>query len=105
MCISPTRIWTFDYQNRADPNKIRRFLGIFPDPAGGSVRRIGNALILGPSVTGHDLGTSDLLNHQAVSSHQPQCRFELGDPADRDQVAPSRAILPQSGIQNGARRS
>ena len=47
MCISPTRIWTFDYQNRADPNKIHRFLGIFPDPAGGSVRRIGNALILG----------------------------------------------------------
>jgi hypothetical protein len=47
MYISPTRIWTFDYQNRADPNKIHRFLGIFPDPAGGSVRRIGNALILG----------------------------------------------------------
>jgi hypothetical protein len=47
MYVSPTRIWTFDYQNRADPNKIHRFLGIFPDPAGGSVRRIGNALILG----------------------------------------------------------
>jgi AcrB/AcrD/AcrF family len=58
-----------------------------------------------PGVTGHDLGTRDLLNHQAVSCHQLQCRLELGDPAYRDQVAPSRAILPQSGIQDGARRT
>src|SRR5271165_7659098 len=40
-------IWSFDYQKRADPTEITTFFGDFPDPAGSSVRRIGNALILG----------------------------------------------------------
>ena len=58
--------------------------------------------IRAPGATGHDLGTGDLLNHKAVSRHQPQWRFELGDPADRDQLDPPRAILPQRGIKNDA---
>src|SRR5208283_1116420 len=47
MYISPTRIWTFDYQNRADSTKITPFFRNFPDPACGSLRRTGIALILG----------------------------------------------------------
>jgi hypothetical protein len=39
------------------------------------------------------------------SRHELQCGFELGDLADWDQVAPSRAILPQSGIQDCAGRT
>ena len=45
--ISPTRIWTFDCQNRADPIEITPFSRNFPDPAGSSLRRTGNTLILG----------------------------------------------------------
>jgi hypothetical protein len=58
-----------------------------------------------PGVIGHNIGARDLLNHDAISRHQPQRRFKLGDPADRYQVGPSGAILPQSGIKNGARRA
>src|SRR5208337_2359834 len=47
MYISPTRIWTFDYQNRADSTEITPSFRNFPDPACGSLRRTGNALILG----------------------------------------------------------
>ena len=45
--ITPTRIWTFDYQNRPDLTEITPFFRNFPDPTGSSLRRTGNALILG----------------------------------------------------------
>jgi hypothetical protein len=32
-------------------------------------------------------------------------RFKLGTPTDQDQVGKSRTVLPQSGIQNGSRRT
>jgi hypothetical protein len=49
--------------------------------------------------------TSAPSTSRITSHHQPQYRFELGDPADRDKVRPSRLILPERGIQNGARRA
>jgi hypothetical protein len=56
-------------------------------------------------VTGQDLIPDDVANRKAIRCHQPQGRFKLGDPTDRDQVAPSGAILPQSDIQDGPRRT
>src|SRR5271166_6513076 len=56
MYISPTRIWTFDYQNRADSTEITPSFRNFPDPACGSLRRTGNALILGLAKDIHGIG-------------------------------------------------
>jgi hypothetical protein len=58
-----------------------------------------------PGVIGQDLVSGHVANYEAVRRHQLQCRFKLGDTTDRDQVGSARAILPQSRIQNSARRT
>jgi hypothetical protein len=97
---------------------VVRFVGLFDNEVRGQLFELGKVqrpssakaekdlgLSFSPGVTGHDLGPSDLLNHQAVIRHQPQCWFKLGDTADRDEVGPTRTIFPESGVKNGARRA
>src|SRR4029077_17828452 len=48
---SPPRIWTSDYQNRPNSTEIIPFFRNFPDLTGSSLRRTGNALILGLGVS------------------------------------------------------
>jgi hypothetical protein len=55
------------------------------------------------SVTGKHFGALDFPDHQAVSRHQPQCRFKLGDSADQDWLRPARPILLERNIENDPR--
>src|SRR5271165_978188 len=72
-------IWSFDYQKRADPTEITTFFGDFPDPAGSSVRRIGNALILGLERIPVNEAAPDHASHPNLIS-QPDQALRCGFP-------------------------